>query len=122
MPPGWDGIETIGHLWEVDPELQIVICTAYSDYTWNDIQESLGASHNLVILKKPFEPIEISQLAHALTAKWSSIRQPEVRMRQLDMLIEQRTAELHELVEQLERAKAATQDALTNLPNRDCCK
>jgi CheY-like chemotaxis protein len=34
MPPGWDGIETISRIWEVYPELQVVICTAYSDYSW----------------------------------------------------------------------------------------
>src|SRR3989338_5558640 len=32
MPPGWDGIETIKHIWAVDPQIQIVICSAYSDY------------------------------------------------------------------------------------------
>src|SRR5947209_7387852 len=32
MPPGWDGIETTLELWKVAPDLQIVICTAYSDY------------------------------------------------------------------------------------------
>jgi DNA-binding NtrC family response regulator len=33
MPPGWDGIETTAKIWEIDPELQVVICTAYSDYS-----------------------------------------------------------------------------------------
>src|SRR6266550_6395620 len=49
MPPGWDGIETIGHFREVDPDLQTVICTAYSDYSWKDIQRRLGPSDNLLI-------------------------------------------------------------------------
>jgi len=34
MPPGWDGIETISRIWKMYPELQVVICTAYSDYSW----------------------------------------------------------------------------------------
>ena len=34
MPPGWDGIETTGRIWRVDPDLQVVICTACSDYPW----------------------------------------------------------------------------------------
>ena len=38
MPPGWDGLETIERLWEVDAELQVVICTAYSDYPWDEIK------------------------------------------------------------------------------------
>src|SRR5436190_2094397 len=33
MPPGWDGIETISRIWQKYPELQVVICTAYSDYS-----------------------------------------------------------------------------------------
>src|ERR1051326_9466172 len=37
MPPGWDGVETITRIWANYPELQVVICTAYSDYSWRDI-------------------------------------------------------------------------------------
>src|SRR5438045_847185 len=37
MPPGWDGIETISRIWKEFPDLQIVICTAYSDYSWDQI-------------------------------------------------------------------------------------
>src|SRR5208283_3662178 len=63
MPPGWDGIETTSHLWELDPELQIIICTAYSDYSWDEMTKRLGASDRLVILKKPFDVVEVLQLA-----------------------------------------------------------
>ena len=69
MPPGWDGIETISRLWRVAPELPIVICTAYSDYSWKDIQRKLGQSDHLLILKKPFDNIEVVQLACTLTRK-----------------------------------------------------
>jgi len=62
MPPGWDGVETIGHLWKVDPDLQIVICTAHSDYNWRDISKQLGMSDSFVVLKKPFDVIEVSHL------------------------------------------------------------
>ena len=51
MPPGWDGLETIEHLWKVDPELQVIICTAYSDYSWAQIAERIGPSDNFLILK-----------------------------------------------------------------------
>ena len=37
MPPGIDGIETIARMWESQPELEIVLCSAYSDYSWDDI-------------------------------------------------------------------------------------
>ena len=65
MPPGWDGVETIEHLWKVDPALQVVVCTAYSDYSWEKMTVRLGVNDNLVILKKPFDNIEVLQLAHA---------------------------------------------------------
>jgi DNA-binding NtrC family response regulator len=69
MPPGWDGIEVTPRLWIADPELQIVICTAYSDYTWEEMFARLGTSDRMLILKKPFEPIEVLQIAHNLTEK-----------------------------------------------------
>ena len=71
MPPGWDGVETIEHLWASDPQLQVVVCTAYSDYPWDDMIERLHNADNLLILKKPFEPVEVVQLARTLAAKWT---------------------------------------------------
>ncbi len=70
MSPGWDGIETTAHILKHDPDIQIVICTAYSDYSWDEMIAKLGQSDRLVILKKPFDTIEVLQLAHALTEKW----------------------------------------------------
>ena len=70
MPPGWDGLETIEHLWKADPQLQIALCTAYSDYSWEAMTERLAFSDQLLILKKPFDSLEIRQMASALTVKW----------------------------------------------------
>lgn len=111
MPPGWDGVETITRLWDVDPNLQIVICTAFSDYSWHDIQTKLGQSDNLLILKKPFDSIEVIQLAHALTRKWLVSHQAKVRLEDLDLMVASRTAELQTTNDSLkkefaERAKA----------------
>src|SRR5690242_16820025 len=41
MPPGWDGVETTVKLWEVSPDLQVVICTAYSDYDLEQMTDRL---------------------------------------------------------------------------------
>ena len=71
MPPGWDGIETVQRIWAEYPGLQVVICTAYSDYSWDNITKTLGHSDQLLILKKPFDTIEVMQLALALTEKWN---------------------------------------------------
>ena len=94
MPPGWDGIETVARMWEVQPDLQVVICTAYSDYSWEDMMRRFGRSDNLLILKKPFDNVEVLQLAHALTKKWQVTRQAALRTEELDVLVRQRTQEL----------------------------
>jgi len=103
MPPGWDGVETITHLWRAYPSLQVVVCTAYSDYSWNDIQRRLGQSENLLILKKPFDNIEVIQLAHALTRKWLMSRQAQARLEDLDLLVARRTAELQEANQRIQK-------------------
>ena len=71
MPPGWDGLETIKRIWDEDTNIQLVICTAYSDYSWNEVLYHLGASDRLLILKKPFDMVEVQQIATALTTKWN---------------------------------------------------
>jgi PAS domain S-box-containing protein len=100
MPPGWDGIETIARIWEVCPDLQVVICTAYSDYSWDEMIARLGQSDRLVILKKPFDSIEVLQLANALTEKWHLLQQVQ---RKIDSLQEQVEARAMELVKSEER-------------------
>ena len=84
MPPGWDGLETIARIWAVDADIQTVICTAYSDYSWEDIIERLGFSDRLLILKKPFANIEVLQLANALTEKWRLLQQAKSKIRGLE--------------------------------------
>src|SRR5438445_8812710 len=102
MPPGWDGIETIEHIWKKYPALQVVVCTAYSDYSWEEIVRKLGASDKLLILKKPFDSVEVLQLAHALTRKWLLERQASLRMADLDQMVRLRTEELVRANGQLE--------------------
>ena len=80
MPPGWDGLETIEHFWAVDPEIQTVICTAYTDHSWEEIIERLGSDDRLLILQKPFSGVEVSQLAMSLTTKWNLARQAHQRL------------------------------------------
>lgn len=107
MPPGWDGLETIQHLWEVDPALQIVICTAYSDHSWQDILRKLGQRDGLLILKKPFDGIEVSQMAQALTQKWTLRRALDARLAQLETLVGERTHELERANERLQQEMRA---------------
>ena len=101
MPPGWDGIETTARLLETDPDLQIVICTAYSDYSWDEMTRRLGSPDRMVILKKPFDVVEILQLANALAEKWRLGRQAARNLEELDGMVRQRTQELQRSNEQL---------------------
>jgi signal transduction histidine kinase len=94
MPPGWDGLETIGRLWNVYPDLETVICTAYSDHSWREIQHRLGICDRLLILKKPFDTIEVQQLALALTEKWNLRRLARLHTDGLADLVRQRTADM----------------------------
>ncbi|WP_158265173.1 response regulator [Blastopirellula marina] len=94
MPPGWDGLETIKRIWRDYPDIQVVMCTAYSDHSWESLLMELGETDQLVILKKPFDVIEARQLAIALTRKWQLTQQARMRMGELNELVEQRTADL----------------------------
>jgi two-component system, cell cycle sensor histidine kinase and response regulator CckA len=103
MPPGWDGVETVTRIWKDYPDLQVVICTAYSDYSWEQMIRQIGKSDNMVILKKPFDNIEVMQLAHALTEKWLLTRQVKSQLDNLDQLVSQRTTELQSANEKLKQ-------------------
>ena len=106
MPPGWNGVQTVAHLHAVDPALQCVICTAYSDYSWSEIRQALGPTDSVVILKKPFDKIEVLQLAHALSRKWLLAREVARHIAGLDAAVEIRTRELREANERLQAEMA----------------
>ncbi len=101
MPPGWDGVETTARIWEKYPDLQVVICTAYSDYSWDDMLKKLGHTDRLLILKKPFDNIEALQLAIALTEKWRVSQQAKLRMEDLQQMVRERTRALKKVNAQL---------------------
>jgi PAS domain S-box-containing protein len=103
MPPGWDGVETIAQIWQHYKHLQVVLCTAYSDYYWDEMIQRVGKSDSLVILKKPFDNIEVLQLAHALTEKWHLSQEVKNQLENLDLLVSQRTTELQSANDQLRK-------------------
>jgi len=115
MPPGWDGVETIEQLWQQDPELQVVICTAYSDYTWSEITERLGHNDKLLILKKPFDNAEVSQLAVALTEKRYLAQQASLKTEQLEGIVHARTQKLREAHQEVERLLSAISSLLIGI-------
>jgi len=96
MPPGWDGVQTIEKIWEVDPEIQIVICTAYSDYSWEEINGKFGTADRMLILKKPYDTAEVCQLACALTQKWRLAKHAHLKLNQLTSMVKEQTRQLEE--------------------------
>lgn len=109
MPPGINGIETIKRILEIDKNIQIVICTAYSDYSWEKIIEQLGQRENLLILKKPFDHVAVRQIAMALTKKWQLMHATFLNTKMLEEKVEERTKSLE---------FQTLHDPLTKLPNR----
>jgi signal transduction histidine kinase len=125
MPPGWDGVETTQKLWEIDPDVQVVICTAYSDYSWNDLFAKLAHRDGLLILKKPFDIAEALQLAHTLTEKWYLYQESTRKMEELERRVGERTSEWRKINEALQsevaerkRTEAALQESHGALSRR----
>jgi diguanylate cyclase (GGDEF)-like protein len=116
MPPGWDGLKTIERLWITDPDVQVVICSAHTDYDWTEVVQRLGHSDKLLVLRKPAEPIEVLQCATALSRKWENDRLVREHVLRLEEVITTRTQGLEAANQKLRHL--ATHDPLTGLPNR----
>ena len=116
MPPGWDGIETTARIWEVDPALQVVICTAYTDYSFSEVLASLGRSDRFVILKKPFDVVEVQQLANAFTEKWRLLHQVRETQANLEKRVVERTEELASTQARLEHLLRSSPAIIYSMP------
>jgi len=71
MPPGWDGVKTAREIRSIDPEIEIIIVTAYSDAPVSEIVKQVGFTDRLLYLKKPFDEEEVLQLADSLSMRWN---------------------------------------------------
>lgn len=130
MPPGIDGIQAIEQIWKIDPDVEVVICTAYSDYSWDQIISKLGQNDNLLFIRKPFDSVSLKQITLAMATKWSLKRQIAEHIENLEHQVEKRTEELTVLVDKLtneislrkekekQLAQNAHHDSLTELLNR----
>lgn len=107
MPPGWDGVETILHLWQVDPHIQMVLCSAYSDYSWEEIVQRLGVSDKLLMLRKPFDPSSVKQLTLTTTHRWHRERLARERLHELEQRLDHCHTELSALEADIARSGQA---------------
>jgi len=115
MPPGLDGIETVERVWKNYADLEVVICTAFSDYGFEEINERLGVSQHLVFIKKPFEPVTVKQLALTLTTKWNLRDKLKGYVDTLEKEVASRTSELRSLVNKLTEANEEVSQSYTKL-------
>lgn len=114
MPPGWDGLMTIEQIWKVDPKVQIVICTAFSDHPWHEIAARLGKTDRLLILRKPFDAVEVEQFAVSLACKWELAQRAQLRIDGINALVDLRYKELLQSNARLKEEVAASTAALSN--------
>ncbi len=117
MPPGWDGIETIQHIWALDKDIQVVICTAYSDYSWEETIAHLGTTDNLLILKKPFDNVSVRQLASALTTKWQLANKTRHYTTMLKQQVASRTMSLQNSLSLIKSTFESSSDGIILLNN-----
>ena len=110
--PGMDGVETIERCWQLDTQVQTVICTAYADYRWEDLAARLGQTDRLLVLKKPFHDIEVMQLASTLIRKWYLAQAAAMKMEEAERLVARRTESLvefqrreHQRIQELDQTK-----------------
>ena len=106
MPPGINGIQAIKRIWEIDKDVQIAICTAYSEYSWEDIIKELGMTDKLLILKKPFDNMEVRQIACCLVNKWNLNQKAGLQIDDIRMILEKRNQETKISLTQLANEKS----------------
>ena len=119
MPPGIDGRETARRIRALDPDINLVIVTGYSDFTPAEIGKVAGPADKIFYIAKPFEVAEISQMALALCRRWDNDRELAAARAMLAaqiVTLEEKSAELE--ANESRAMHIAMHDALTDAPNR----
>ena len=106
IAPGMSGIDAIEQMWQIAPDLQVVACTAYSEYSWNSLVNRLGWSDRLLVLKKPFDKMEVSQMALALCVKHQLEQMARLKTEDLRTMVARRTLELEKEIQRRQQVEA----------------
>ncbi len=112
MPPGIDGKETAKRIRAIDPDINIVIVTGYSDFSPLEISRAAGPADKIFYIAKPFQVEEVVQTATALGKRWEVDQQLARAM----ALLEEQKAEL--AANESKASHLANHDSLTDAPNR----
>ncbi|MCP4757058.1 MAG: response regulator [Proteobacteria bacterium] len=111
MPPGHNGITSISKIWQEFPEVEMVLCTAHTDYTLEEIISELGMTDQLMFIRKPFDSVTVIQMALALTKKWSLNQKSKKHIEEL----EEANRALKKAKEMAEAANNAKSEFLANM-------
>ncbi|WP_138429755.1 response regulator [Fodinibius saliphilus] len=111
MPPGIDGIQAIKRIWDDYPYTEVVICTAYSDYSLDEIIQNLGTTDKLLFIKKPFDATALKQTALTQTTKWQLQQEAISYTEKLEEKVNERTQQLNESVEKFKKMKEKAEEA-----------
>jgi PAS domain S-box-containing protein len=103
LPPGPDGVWAAEHIRALDPYIEIVIVTAYSDVDLAEIACRVSPEDKLLYVQKPLHGLEIRQFASTLGTKWKAEALLRKAHDELKQRVEERTAQLRKTAEQLER-------------------
>jgi len=87
MPPGWDGVETIRKIRNIDKNIEIVIMTAYTDKPLSEIIHDMELLDKLLYIRKPFAREEIQQMTISLIEKWNVGMELETNRKWLEAVI-----------------------------------
>lgn len=98
--------------------MQIVICTAFSDYSWDETVARLPKADQLLILKKPFDKVEVLQLGHALTEKWRLQQAARFNLNFMQRNVDDRTRVLEAENAKLQAEIKRLSEALRESENR----
>jgi diguanylate cyclase (GGDEF)-like protein len=112
MPPGIDGKETATRIRALDPNINLVIVTGFSDFSPIEISKAAGPADKIFYIAKPFEIAEVVQTATALGHRWRVDRDLAAAMAKLH----EQSAEL--AANESKALHLATHDSLTEAPNR----
>ena len=119
MPPGIDGKETAVRIRALDPDINLVIVTGYSDFSPIEISKAAGPADKIFYIAKPFEVAEVTQMATALAHRWQQDRELSEAREVLAAQVVQLQEQGHELAANESRAiHMANHDSLTEAPNR----